>query len=473
MKKKEMVALVQNMINTLGSDQRDLICKTAAANMSQSEFDSIWDELTAPVGHDPKDLSGDFPAKQEVGGKLRPTPDSYKNFCYFIDQLGWAPQKILGVTVVYDESIEQYVAMQQIHFNQLISLLSDSAFKCSEGKIQSFLETMATENSDVWMEEYRNVKWDGKDHIRDLYDRLHSKSEDDFEFLAFKKAIHGYVAMALLLPSPDDQEPRNEIMIILIGPEGRGKTAWCRLLLPDLPIQLYHEGCIKGEKDKDNTFLTSEVLIWIVSEVDATFNKYGIASFKDFISKKVSKERRSYGRYAEHVKKRCTFVGSTNEKRFLPPGEELRRVMCIEIEDLIDYTTPLNVKQLFAQVVHERGEGFCNWFTIEEIQQNKERNQRWVKHDSLNKWLEILEVIDPTHDEEGKEIKSSFPVTDFDLWQHYNTFCRMHNLTHSSSASWENRLVGCGFRKARSIREKRWNVRFKEEQELGGEEVNL
>lgn len=418
----------KQMIDTLVEKGRskeeiaDLLVDTQEI-LPLGEFEELWLELFPP---ERPELGWDFPQIDEKG---LPLAGSYDNFVFLMTSFDIKFSSILGHLVITREGVSLPFD-EQARLNLYAELSDFQGYNCREEDQYKFAKVMASQHKDEWIEEVKSIVWNGEDLIQEMYNRLDSQSKDDFEFIGFKKALHGMVASHLDLKSPDGSDPRNELTLILVGGEGSGKTQYCRKLAIPLPVPVVHEGHIDA-KGKDHLIRTSENLIWIVSEIDASIGKYDIGHIKDFLTIGGFKARRSYGRIDESLSRRCTFIGSTNKKRFLTPGEEHRRFIIINTGK-IDYTSPLDVHQLYAQVIKEREEGFENWLSPEEIKANALRSKAWEKLDSMGSWMATLEQVDVRAESSTKR----------DLWMDYNKYCRYRQLPNSSENAMVERLTG-------------------------------
>ena len=82
---------------------------------------------------------------------------------------------------------------------------------------------------------------------------------------------------------------------------------------------------------------------------------------KHLISKADVKMRPPYGKAYEQRRRYASFIATTNNLRPLPDDKSgSRRFICIVVKEQIDYLTPINYPQLYAQLLAEiaRG-GFC------------------------------------------------------------------------------------------------------------------
>lgn len=379
-----------------------------------------------------------------------PVDNHPANFKYFLDFYNIEFARLFdNVIIFWDDKWQLY---EEKHRTSIHSNLLDKAgeFYCSKDNQRDFITHFSYESKVDWLKDFAYQKpWDGKDHILSLYQTLNSKAEDrEFELLLFKKFIHGYIS--LILDIPIYQQPaRSELMLILQGPQGIGKTQWSRKLVPKAPINIFHEGTI-DPKNKDHVLLKSRVALWIASEFEESLNKYDIGAFKDFLTLGEATIRKAYAEKETQLRSVCSFIGSTNTSGFLPPGDEHRRFFVIET-DKVDYTHTVDLQQVFAQVIVERENGFENWMNSQERAANYQRLQKWVKTDSLQEFLSEYTVSNKhlmSHDK---------------LWSAYITFCKEYQIAQAQPASFKQRLKELGYYQQYNKTEKQWfwNIDFK------------
>lgn len=133
--------------------------------------------------------------------------------------------------------------------------------------------------------------------------------------------------------------------------------------------------------------------MWVVewSELEA-LNRAEISAVKRFLSQPEDRYRTWYGRRAENVKRRCVFVGSTNETQFLRDSENRRfwpiRVGYIDIEGL-----RRDREQLFAEAVRWYRRGVRWWVQGDERELFMAQQERRHQHDAFEE--RIRAYLDP------------------------------------------------------------------------------
>jgi predicted P-loop ATPase len=219
--------------------------------------------------------------------------------------------------------------------------------------------------------------WDGLDHIKHMLD--HFRYKDGFADsgrVFIRKWMIGCVTKILY------QE--QNFMLVLDGPQGIGKSEWAKWLGSQMPAYTIAGG-IKPE-DKDSFIRLISNWIWEVGELQATTRKADVEALKDFITRDVVTVRMPFARFDTHKPAAASLVGTINENGagFLVDRTGNRRFAVAVIDSIDwDYTTGVNLTQLWAQIYH--------------LAQNGERAQLTAQEKELqNQINEEYEVISAT-----------------------------------------------------------------------------
>lgn len=169
-----------------------------------------------------------------------------------------------------------------------------------------------------------------------------------------------------------------------------------------LPYHLrdYYNDRINFKNETDlNLGLTSFGLINL-DEFDKTTQQQQVV-LKYLVSTADLKYRSPYGKaYAQH-RRFASFIGTTNEQNPLTDLSGSRRFVCVQVDGDIDFRTPLDYTQLYAQLYHEIRHGERYWPTREEEQALIVRNQRFQQFNDLGEMLMAV-IQRPGDDEEGQ-----------------------------------------------------------------------
>lgn len=236
-------------------------------------------------------------------------------------------------------------------------------------------------------------KWDGTDRVTELARRVPTDYEEWPEL--FHLWMRSMVAMWL----GRGQLTGNALVPLLIGRQGCGKSSFCRILLPDRLRDYYNDRInFKNETDL-NLGLTSFGLINL-DEFDKITQRQQIV-LKYLVSTADLKYRPPYGKaYSEH-RRFASFIGTTNDTMPLTDPSGARRFVCVTVDGDIDFRTPLEYQQLYAQLYQEIRNGERYWPTREQEQALMSRNAKFQQMSGLGEMLMAV-IQKPQSNDEGQ-----------------------------------------------------------------------
>lgn len=403
---------------------------------------------------------------EDSNGNFKPIFDHPDNFYAFLSVSGYKCGKMVGIQTLYTDlnnpnTYKRYD--QNIRDTLYVDIKRNGECDFKETSISAYLGHAFSSGVDLLKHWATSKPWDGVDRIKILYKLLNSANPTPFEELLFKKFVHGIVVQALDLRHSKDtlRIGENPMILILSGTaHGSGKTQFCRNLCPifggteEVQDVLFTEAAI--ENNKDATIRKSEVLLWVVSEVEASLNNSSVGELKDILTTQITSVRKPFNRVNETLRRCCSFIGSTNETYILPPDESsYRRFIVITVGESLDYITRVDLQQLWAQVIKEREEGFENWLNTEEIKLNDERNVPYIKASSTKMFFEkcLVKIDEPFLDKN-------------DIFAAYSTFCIENRyLDPKRLPALENSLIAAGFKKSYKNKKLLYCCRFKTSRE--------
>lgn len=182
-------------------------------------------------------------------------------------------------------------------------------------------------------------RWDGHDHIAEMFFHTASKNFTQSQMADFFKA---WIAKAFSRIDTGDQNT----MIIFHGKQGAGKDIFIENMLKG--FSPYFNNFTDTSQDKDMYFQVSRNLILNVSEFDRLNRKHS-GFIKDLISKRTAEFRPSHMQHQENFRMNASFIGSTNALNFLTDSTGNRRFWVFEDFE-IDWDYPKNrAPQILAQ----------------------------------------------------------------------------------------------------------------------------
>ena len=172
-----------------------------------------------------------------------------------------------------------------------------------------------------------------------------------------------------------DVEHGNDVVLLLMGDQGCGKSTFCQRLLPATLREYYLDHLNLANKFDKEMALTHNLLVNI-DEFDQVKNSQQ-AELKHTISKSKVNGRRIYASVQTDQHRYASFVATTNSRQPLKDPTGSRRYLCVNIPStqLIDNTFEINHEQLYAQILSEINTGKPCYFNREETILLQEANQ--------------------------------------------------------------------------------------------------
>ena len=244
-------------------------------------------------------------------------------------------------------------------------------------------------------------KWDGQNHVAQLFSRLPGISSEQHGFLAIwlRSSVAHWLQM--------DTIHGNECVPTLIGAQGCGKTTFVTRLLPPHLRQYFLDHLNLSNKFDKEMALTNNLLVNL-DELEA-IRPCQHAALKQTLSKSKVNGRPIFGCSQEDKPRFASFVATTNNPHPLSDATGSRRYICLTIPkgQLIDNTGDIDYEQLYAQVLHEVRElKVPYWYNHAEVARIQELNLNYMEQKDI---AEIISVCfrKPKEGEKVKTINGS------------------------------------------------------------------
>lgn len=218
-------------------------------------------------------------------------------------------------------------------------------------------------------------QWDGKDRITDIAQRIPTDTPN------WERNFHIWMLSMVAQWMGRDDQHGNAIAPILIGAQATGKSSFCRMLLPET-LAPYYNDSINFKDDKSVFLALSSFALINIDEFDS-LSRSQQPILKYLLSKTDVKYRAAYRTYIEQHKRYASFIGTTNNPRPLSDPTGSRRFICVHVTGAIDFTTPLDYEQVYAQLRDEVMKGERYWFTKEEADILTKQNSSYQRAGDL------------------------------------------------------------------------------------------
>ena len=225
-------------------------------------------------------------------------------------------------------------------------------------------------------------RWDGQSHVARLFSRLPGLSTEQHAFLAvwLRSAVAHWLQM--------DAIHGNEVVPVLIGAQGCGKTTFLRRLLPSHLREFYLDHLNLSNKFDKEMALTNNLLVNL-DELE-TIRPSQHATLKQTLSKNKVNGRPIFGKVQNDRPRYASFVSTTNNPHPLTDATGSRRYICLSIPkgQLIDNSGDIDYEQLYAQVLYEIRElNVRYWFNNEEVMRIQQLNLAYMQQKDLTEMV--------------------------------------------------------------------------------------
>ena len=196
-------------------------------------------------------------------------------------------------------------------------------------------------------------KWDGRDRIRELADRVECSHPHwrDLFYRWFLSMVAHWLGR--------DKQHGNATTPILIGPQGYRKSTFCRILLPPELRFGYTDSLDFSSKRDAERYLGRFFLVNLDEFDQISVNQQ--AFLKHLLQKPSASLRKPYSSSIQEVRRYASFIATSNHKDLLSDLSGNRRFICVEVTAPIETNITVNYTQLYAQAFHAVMHGERYW----------------------------------------------------------------------------------------------------------------
>ena len=208
--------------------------------------------------------------------------------------------------------------------------------------------------------------WDGIDRITPLAERISTEK-------IWVNGFHRWMLGVAAQWSGQTGRCANAVTPMLISArQGMGKSTFCRQLVPESLADYYTDSFDLNSQAGCEQKLSLFGLINL-DEYDK-LSPRKLPLLKNLMQMTSLHYRKAHRAQYSHLPRMASFIGTSNRRELLNDPTGSRRYLCIEVEEKIE-NTPLEHKQLFAQLKAELANGERYWFTGEEEKELMKHNE--------------------------------------------------------------------------------------------------
>ena len=249
--------------------------------------------------------------------------------------------------------------------------------------------------------------WNGDlDHILGLSMSVMVKGGTDEQFLFAEYLKKWLVGMVAAWVNP---QVVNNVILVLIGPQGAYKTTWFNYLLPPELRRYFYTKTNASRMSKDDLLVLAQYGLVCCEELD-TMRPAELNQLKAAVTMLSVDERAAYARYHEHRPHIASFCGTGNSLQFLSDPTGNRRWLPFEVESIEPpHDNPLDYRNIYSQAYSLYRKGFRYWFTQPEIERLARHNQQF---ETANLELELVSQYfrKPLDNEPGEFISAAMAL---------------------------------------------------------------
>ena len=269
--------------------------------------------------------------------------------------------------------------------NSITMRALEQGIKCWDKDIRRYVNSDDIERYDPMYDFLEHLpQWDGHDRVTALAARVPTQWQE------WPRLFHIWMRSMVAMWQGKGQLTGNALVPLLIGRQGCGKSSFCRILLPRDLMDYYNDRInFKNEQDL-NLGLSSFALINL-DEFDRVTQRQQV----------VLKYRPPYGKAYTSNRRYASFIGTTNDQTPLTDPTGSRRFICVGIDGDIDFETPVQHDQLYAQLMQEIQQGERYWLTKDEERALMEHNLQYQRLNGLGEMLMAV-IQKPREADEGQ-----------------------------------------------------------------------
>lgn len=192
----------------------------------------------------------------------------------------------------------------------------------------------------------------------------------------------------------------NNVIIVLIGAQGSGKSTWIAMVLPPELRQYFYTKTNASRLSKDDLLVLATYGLMLCEELD-TMKPSELNQLKAAVTMLTIDERAAYAHYPEHRPHIASFAATGNNVQFLSDPTGNRRWLPFEVESIQSPREhPFDYSHIYAQALHLLRSGFRYWFTQQEIIELNLHNHKF-EAPRLERELVALYFAHPTEEQHG------------------------------------------------------------------------
>ena len=225
-------------------------------------------------------------------------------------------------------------------------------------------------------------QWDGKNRVDEFAKRVPTNNAD------YVHNFHVWMLSMVAHWMGRTKKQANAIVPLFIGKQGCGKSSFCAIILPPA-LQDFYNDRIDFKNDTSMFMALTNTALINIDEFDSVSSgKQPLLKY--LISTPTVKMRMPYQASISNRHRYASFVATTNNVKPLKDLTGSRRYLCIKVTDNIDFTSPVEYEQLYAQLVAEIAAGERYFFNDDENMKIMDDNRPFVAISDIEPIIDSL-----------------------------------------------------------------------------------
>ena len=281
--------------------------------------------------------------------------------------------------------------------NALLLLARRDGVDLSRDTLDLFVHSTLVEQwnpATSWLDDLE--EWDGEDHVFNLAQRIVTSNPD------WPARFHKFMLQMVARWRGYTVDQRDQVVPVIVGQFGYGKTSFCNALLPPALRRYYSDQIHVRQMADVQALVTTNLLLCLDEFYQDNTDQQAAARY--IFAKSTPAMRLPYGVTREPRRPYAAFIAATGNLHPMTDAAGAARLVCVEISHPIDLKTPIPYEQLYAQLATELDEGADYTLTDEEREAMAVQNSPFQEADNLVKMVSMLYAAPP----KGKKVKATY-----------------------------------------------------------------
>ncbi|HIW44477.1 MAG TPA: DUF3874 domain-containing protein [Candidatus Prevotella stercoripullorum] len=241
-------------------------------------------------------------------------------------------------------------------------------------------------------------RWDGRDRLTAFAARVPTSTPEWMQLFAvwMRSMVAHWMGF--------DRLHGNSLVPLLIGGQGCGKSSFTKIILPEA-LRLYYNDRIDFRNDNTLMQGLSAFALINIDEFDR-YSDHRQPLMKYIISKGEVTAIKAYRSTFSTERRYASFIATTNSPHPLTDPTGSRRFICAAVTDRIDFTSPVDYPQLYAQLVDEVRRGLPYYLYAEAERRLMDENRQFFRNADIDSILSSLFHL-PSSAETAQELTAS------------------------------------------------------------------